>query len=70
MRVIPPPQKHPAIHARLNELEENEALTIVNDHDPRPLRFELENDYPGRFVWEYLESRPVTWRVRIKRSAL
>lgn len=65
VRVIPPPQKHPTIHARLNELGRDESLTIVNDHDPRPLRFELEHDYPERYAWEYLQSGPEIWRVKI-----
>lgn len=69
VRAIPPPQKHPTIHAHLWKLDDGEALTILNDHDPRPLRFELEHDYPGQYVWEYLESGPVTWRVRIERKA-
>ncbi|HET9096799.1 MAG TPA: DUF2249 domain-containing protein [Candidatus Baltobacteraceae bacterium] len=67
VRVIPPREKHPAIHAKLNELAPGEKLTLVNDHDPRPLRFELDGDYPGRYAWEYLERGPQTWRVEIKR---
>lgn len=67
VRIIPPREKHPAIHARLNELNVGDALTIVNDHDPRPLRFELQADYPERYGWEYRESGPETWRVEIKR---
>ncbi len=67
VRVIQPREKHPTIHARLNELQAGEALTILNDHDPRPLRFELEADYPDRFGWTYLENGPETWRVEILR---
>lgn len=69
VRVIPPREKHPTIHARLNELAPGATLTIVNDHDPRPLRFELEADYPELFSWEYLESGPETWRVAIQKKA-
>lgn len=67
VRVIPPREKHPTIHAKLSELAPGEKLTLVNDHDPRPLRFELDGDYPGRYAWEYLEKGPQTWRVEIKR---
>ncbi len=67
VRVIPPREKHPTIHARLSELGAGDTLAIVNDHDPRPLRFELEADYPGVFGWEYLERGPETWRVEIRR---
>lgn len=67
VRVIAPREKHLTIHARLNELAQGDTLTILNDHDPRPLRFELENDFPGRYAWNYQESGPETWRVDIKR---
>lgn len=67
VRVIPPKDKHPTIHERLGGLAAGEALTILNDHDPRPLRFELEADYPQTYGWEYLESGPETWRVAIRK---
>ena len=68
VRTIPPARKHPTIHARLDSLVSGDALTLLNDHDPRPLRFELEHDRPGAFAFEYLESGPELWRVRIRRS--
>ncbi len=68
VRTIPPARKHPTIHARLDALVSGDALTLLNDHDPRPLRFELEHDRPGAFAFEYLESGPELWRVRIRRS--
>lgn len=69
VRIIPPREKHPAIHARLNELAVGDTLTLVNDHDPRPLRFELDAECPDEFAWEYLERGPETWRVEIRRLA-
>lgn len=67
VRIIPPKHKHPSIHEKLHQLAVGEVLTILNDHDPRPLRFELEADYPETFGWEYLESGPETWRVAIRK---
>ncbi|MHB8152499.1 MAG: DUF2249 domain-containing protein [Vulcanimicrobiaceae bacterium] len=67
MRVIEPRYKHLTIHERLRTLASGEALHIVNDHDPRPLRFEIEHDHPGIFAWEYVESGPDIWRVAITR---
>ncbi len=69
VRVLPPPKKHVTIHEKLKQLKPGEALRITNDHDPRPLRFELDHDYPNRFAFEYLESGPVTWLVDIVRSS-
>lgn len=65
VRIIQPRDKHATIHAKLHELAAGEALVIVNDHDPRPLRFELDADHPGQFGWTYLEQGPETWRVEI-----
>lgn len=67
VRTLPPPKKHATIHEVLEGLEIGGTLRIVNDHDPRPLRYELENDYPDTFQWTYVESGPQTWRVDISK---
>lgn len=67
VRVIPPPQKHKTIHEKLEQLGPGEALRITNDHDPRPLRFELEHDQPGVYSFTYLESGPERWLVDISK---
>ena len=41
VRDVPPPQRHPKIHDAFAELEAGEALTIVNDHEPKPLYYEF-----------------------------
>lgn len=69
VRVLPPPKKHVTIHEQLKKLQPGEALRITNDHDPRPLRFELDHDYPNRYSFDYLESGPETWLVDIIRSS-
>ncbi len=65
VRTIEPPQRHARIFGTLDALREGDALEIVNDHDPKPLRFQLEARSPGQFQWTYLQSGPVEWRVRI-----
>lgn len=42
VREIPPPERHPRIHAAFEELESGEALTLINDHDPQPLFYEMQ----------------------------
>lgn len=69
VRILPRPAKHSTIHRQLAELHIGDTLRIINDHDPRPLRHELESDHPGRFTWTYLESGPRTWRVDILKIA-
>lgn len=66
--ILPPREKHPTIFRRFDELKEGEALTITNDHDPKPLYYQMINERGPVFVWEYLENGPEWWRVRITRQ--
>lgn len=61
----PPHLKHKVIFQTFDKLEPGEAMLLVNDHDPVPLRFQFESMHPGQFTWEYEEQGPVTFRVRI-----
>ena len=63
--LLEPRQKHPTIFVRFDELEEGESLTIHNDHDPKPLSYQLLGERGNIFNWEYLEQGPVWWKVRI-----
>ena len=65
VRAIAPRERHPLIFSTLRALPVSDALELVNDHDPRPLYYQLQAEMPGRFSWDYLESGPETWRVRI-----
>ncbi|MBI5494502.1 MAG: DUF2249 domain-containing protein [Deltaproteobacteria bacterium] len=65
VRETPAKHKHPTIFGRYNALLAGECFTLVNDHDPRPLHYQFLAEYSGRFEWEYLESGPEVWRVRI-----
>jgi uncharacterized protein (DUF2249 family) len=69
VREIAPRERHARIFASLSELDVNDSLEIVVDHDPRPLYLHLSQDRPGQFGWEYLERGPATWRVLIERVA-
>jgi regulator of cell morphogenesis and NO signaling len=61
--------KHPTIFARFDELDEGETLTIHNDHDPKPLYYQLLGERGNVFKWEYTEQGPVWWKVNITRRA-
>ncbi len=63
--LLEPRQKHPTIFLRYDELKEGESLTIHNDHDPKPLYYQLLGERGNAFVWEYLEEGPELWKVRI-----
>lgn len=63
--LLEPRQKHPTIFARFDELNEGETLTIHNDHDPKPLYYQLLGERGNIFIWEYLESGPTWWKIKI-----
>ena len=41
---------------------------LVNDHDPKPLRYQFEAEHAGQFTWDYLGAGPDVGRVRIGRA--
>ena len=51
-------------------LAPGESFVLVNNHDPKPLRREFQATYPDQFGWDYLESGPDQWQVRIERLPL
>jgi uncharacterized protein (DUF2249 family) len=42
-------------------------MVIVNDHDPRPLKYQFAAERPDLFDWTYVAEGPEVWRVRIDR---
>ena len=69
VRTIPPAQRHPMIFQRFNALPVGGSFDLVNDHDPKPLYYQLNFEHSGQLGWEYLEQGPQVWRVRISRTA-
>lgn len=62
---IEPRLKHPTIFDHFDSLEQGESFTILNDHDPKPLYYQLLGERGNIFTWEYLEAGPEYWQVRI-----
>ena len=69
VRTIVPRERHPLIFTTFRSLNGGDAMEIVNDHDPKPLYYQMQAEQPGQFSWDYLENGPETWRVRITRLA-
>jgi len=69
VRALAPAQRHEKIFATYGALGPGTAFVLVNDHDPKPLRYQFEAEHEGRFTWEVLEAGPTVWRVRIGRPA-
>src|SRR6185437_4602917 len=68
VRQVSHAQRHGLIFTAYRALPPGSGFVLVNDHDPKPLRYQFEAQYTGEFTWEYLEAGPRVWRVRIGRA--
>ncbi len=69
VRDVAPRERHPRIFDAFDRLTPGQALRLINDHDPKPLYYQLVAERPGQADWEYLEEGPEVWQVRIARVA-
>ena len=67
VRPLIPAQRHALIFDRVAGLEAGTGFVLVNDHDPKPLYYQLEAEHPRQFSWTYLEQGPQVWRVEIRK---
>lgn len=70
VREIAPWDRHGLIFERLAALPAGSSLQLVNDHDPIPLRQQLDRQWPGQFGCTYLDRGPELWRLAIRRLEL
>ncbi len=68
VRTIPPVERHRQIFDRLAGLAAGDAIVVVNDHDPVPLQFQLERQWPGQFGFSYLEAGPEVWKLEVRKT--
>jgi uncharacterized protein (DUF2249 family) len=69
VRELVPAKRHEKIFQLVNQLTPGTSFILVNDHDPKPLYYQLEAEYPEQFSWTYLERGPEARRVEIGRLA-
>ncbi|HEX6001331.1 MAG TPA: DUF2249 domain-containing protein [Hyphomicrobiaceae bacterium] len=69
VRSLVPAQRHARIFQLVAELAPEASFILVNDHDPKPLYYQLEAEYPKQFSWTYLERGPEVWKVEIGKLA-
>lgn len=69
VRTLVPAERHRKIFELVNQLAPSASFVLVNDHDPKPLYYQLEAEYPKQFSWDYLERGPQVWRVEIGKVA-
>lgn len=69
VRSIPMPQRHPRIMEAFDALEIGAELRIISDHEPRPLRGELERTRGGTYVWLQRVHSADHWELTLRRVA-
>ena len=67
LRSLPPFERHGKIFQTWDTLNSGEIMKIINDHDPKPLRYQFEAEYTDKFEWVYEQQGPTDWIVNIKR---
>ncbi len=67
--LIEPQRKHSTIFEIFDELKPGENMIIHNDHDPKPIHYQLLDQRGSVFTWNYLQQGPEWWDVKITRNA-
>ncbi len=65
LRPFPPTERHEMFYRAFEDIRPGEAFEFVNDHDPKPLYYQMEAESKEPFGWEYIEKGPEAWRVRV-----
>jgi uncharacterized protein (DUF2249 family) len=69
VREMAPWDRHPKIFETFDGLKPGGEIKLINDHDPRPLRYQFMMEREGQFEWESHEEGPREWVARIKKVA-
>jgi uncharacterized protein (DUF2249 family) len=70
VRPHPPAKRHDMIFEAFDELEPGQAFVFTNDHDPKPLYYQMEAESDEPFEWEYLLAMPNEWKVKITKKSI
>lgn len=65
VREMIPRERHPRIFETFDALAPGQTMRLINDHDPKPLYYQLMAERAGQAGWEYLEDGPTVWQVEI-----
>jgi uncharacterized protein (DUF2249 family)/quercetin dioxygenase-like cupin family protein len=70
VRAFAPRDRHARIFATFDALRPGATLRLVNDHDPKPLKYQLAAERAGEMTWEPEEEGPDVWVIRIGKTAM
>ena len=66
--LLPPPVKHQTILSTFDAVPKGFSALLLNDHDPKPLLYQLEAEQPGVFSVKYEESGPERFAILLTRN--
>ncbi len=64
---MPTWERHARIYAAFDSLEDGASLIIITDHEPRPLRLQLEQLRPQQFIWAQRHLGIGRWEISLRR---
>lgn len=67
--LLEPKLKHPTIFRHFDALDHGESFRILNDHDPKPLYYQMIAERGNVFTWKYIQNGPQWWEVEIAKNA-
>lgn len=65
---LEPRLKHPTIFNTFENLAPGKSFIIHNDHDPKPVYYQLKSEHGDIFTWEYLQQGPQWWDIRVTKN--
>jgi uncharacterized protein (DUF2249 family) len=68
VRPFHPAKRHDMVFDSFAELKPGEAFIFTNDHDPKPLYYQIEAENKLPFTWEYLQAGPEVWQVKVSKA--
>ena len=68
IRELPPAMRHGKIFELWDRLNSGQSILLINDHDPKPLYYQFEAEFEGKFDWHYEQEGPEDWVVTISKK--
>lgn len=65
VRQLAADEREQLIFSTFKQLATGQSMELVNDQDQKPLHEQFQAELAGKFVWEYLEQGPATWRAAV-----
>jgi regulator of cell morphogenesis and NO signaling len=65
---LPPKYKHSTIFEWFKDLKQGESFSLKNDHDPKPLYYQMLGELGSIFNWQYIQQGPKWWIVLIQKK--